>query len=64
MTLRGPAVHLLLVGTELLVLPRPGVVSPPSQWGRRQIAIDAFHHVVCASATSAAYAFLDRSDER
>jgi hypothetical protein len=30
------------------------------EWGAKEVAIDAFHHVVYAGATSVAYTLLDR----
>jgi uncharacterized membrane protein YagU involved in acid resistance len=41
------------------MLPALGVVPPFWQWGAKEVAIDAFHHLVYASATSIAYAILD-----
>jgi hypothetical protein len=47
-------------GTEQVMLPALGVAPPLWQWGAKEVAIDAFHHFVYASATSVAYAALDR----
>lgn len=62
--LRGPAAagaHLAAVwGGEQIVLPATGVAPPATKWGSTEIAIDLWHHVVYASATSLAYAWLDR----
>src|SRR5918994_3093964 len=62
--LSGPAAtaaHLAAVwGSEQVMLPALGVAPPFWEWGREEVAIDAFHHLVYASATSVAYALLDR----
>ena len=47
-------------GTEQVMLPALGVAPPFWEWGVKEVAIDAFHHLVYASATSVAYALLDR----
>ena len=61
--LSGPAAaaaHFAAVwGSELMMLPGLKVAPPPWEWGAQEIAIDAFHHIVYASATSLAYEFLD-----
>ncbi len=62
--LKGPkatAAHFLVVWTtEQVMLPALGVAPPFWQWGAKEVAIDAFHHLVYASATGVAYAALDR----
>jgi hypothetical protein len=62
--LEGPgaaAVHLGAVwGTEQVMLPALGVAPPFWQWGAKEVAIDALHHLVYTSATGVAYSFLDR----
>jgi hypothetical protein len=62
--LEGPgaaAVHLGAVwGTEQVMLPALGVAPPFWQWGAKEVAIDALHHLVYASATGVAYTVLDR----
>lgn len=62
--MRGPAAaaaHFASVwGTELLMLPSLEVAPPATQWGAKEVGIDAFHHLVYAVATSVAYEFLDR----
>lgn len=36
-------------------------VAPPlTEWGAKEVAIDALHHVVYAGATGIAYSLLDR----
>lgn len=65
---RNPAagfLHLGLVwGSELVMLPALEVVPPVKQWGTKELAIDAFHHTVYATATSLAFAVLARSGSR
>lgn len=56
------AAHLAAVwGSELVMLPALGVSPPATQWGAKEIAIDAWHHIVYASVTGAAYEVLDRT---
>lgn len=56
------AVHMaVLWGTEQVVLPALGVSPPLTEWGAKEIAIDAGHHVVYAAATSTAYELLNRT---
>ena len=58
---RANAAHLGAVwGTEQAMLPALGVAPPFWEWGAKEVAIDAFHHLVYAGATGAAYALLDR----
>ncbi len=53
--------HLGVVwGSELVMLPALEVAPPIKEWEGKELAIDAFHHLVYASATSLAYGFLDR----
>jgi hypothetical protein len=47
----GAAVY----GTEQVTLPALDVAPPAIFWGAREIAIDAFHHAVYATATGLAY---------
>lgn len=59
--LRANAAHLGAVwGAEQAMLPALGVAPPFWEWGPKEVASDAFHHLVYASATGAAYALLDR----
>ena len=58
---RANAAHLGAVwGTEQAMLPALGVAPPFWEWGAKEVAIDAIHHLVYAGATGAAYALLDR----
>jgi hypothetical protein len=59
--LRANATHLGAVwGAEQAMLPALGVAPPFWEWEAKEVASDAFHHLVYASATGAAYALLDR----
>ena len=50
------AAHFAAVwGSEQVMLPALGVSPPLTEWGAEEIAIDAFHHVVYASTTGAAF---------
>jgi len=44
-----------LYGTEQVTLPALDVTPPAIFWGAREIAIDALHHAVYATATGLAY---------
>jgi hypothetical protein len=46
--------------SEQVMLPALEVAPPVTMWGGREIAIDAWHHLVYATATSAAYDALAR----
>jgi len=65
--LSGPAAtaaHLGAVwGSEQVVLPALRVTPPLTEWGAKEVAIDALHHLVYAGATGVAYSLLDRSSE-
>jgi hypothetical protein len=53
------AAHLAAVwGNEQVMLPALDVAPPITMWGAKEIAIDAWHHVVYATATGAAYELL------
>lgn len=47
-------------GNEQVMLPALDVAPPSYLWPRREIAIDAWHHVVYATATGVAYELLAR----
>ncbi len=58
---RATAVHLGMVwGSEQVMLPALEVAPPLTEWGAKEIAVDALHHLVYAAATGAAYSLLDR----
>lgn len=62
--LKGPAAAAAHFGavwsSEQVMLPALDVAPPFWTWGAKEASIDAFHHLVYAAATSAAYAALDR----
>ena len=62
--LEGPAAaaaHFGAVwGAEQVMLPALNVAPPFWRWGAKEVSIDAFHHLVYATATSVAYSVLDR----
>jgi len=45
-----------IYGAAQVTLPALDIAPPSIFWGAQEIAIDAFHHVVYAAATGAAYA--------
>lgn len=54
------AAHFATVwGAEQVVLPALDVSPPVTEWGAKEIAIDAWHHAVYAVATGMAYDRLD-----
>lgn len=54
------AAHFAAVwGVQVAMLPALGLAPPLSQWGAEEVAIDAFHHVVYATATGVSYELLD-----
>ena len=58
---RAEAVHFGAIwGAEQVMLPTLGVAPPFWEWGVKEIAIDAFHHLVYVTATGAAYSLFDR----
>jgi hypothetical protein len=57
--------HLAAVwGFELVTLPALGVAPPVTQWDGVEVAIDAWHHLVYAAATSLAYTQFEREGIR
>jgi hypothetical protein len=46
--------------SEQVMLPALEVAPPVTMWGGKEVAIDAWHHLVYAGATSAAYQALGR----
>jgi hypothetical protein len=55
------ASHLAAVwGSEQVMLPALGVAPPVTLWGKEEVAIDGFHHLVYAVATGIGYDLLDR----
>jgi hypothetical protein len=47
-------------GNEQVMLPALDVAPPVFMWPREEVAIDAWHHLVYATATGVAYELLDR----
>ncbi len=47
-------------GGAAVTLPALEVAPPITTWGRKEVAIDAWHHLVYAVATGLAYEALDR----
>jgi len=53
------ATHLAaLWGSEQVMLPALEVAPPVTMWGREEVAIDGFHHLVYAAATGVTYGLL------
>jgi hypothetical protein len=48
-----------LWGTEQVMLPALEVAPPATEWGAKEIAVDAWHHAVYIVATGVAYRWLD-----
>lgn len=58
---KATVAHLGMVwGTAQVMLPALDVAPPLTEWGAKEIAVDAMHHLVYAAATGAAYSLLDR----
>jgi hypothetical protein len=54
------AAHVAAVyGAAQVTLPALDVAPPAIFWGKEEIAIDLFHHLVYATATGVAYELLD-----
>jgi hypothetical protein len=47
-------------GSEQVALPATGAAPPATRWESADVAIDVWHHLVYATATSVAYRWLDR----
>lgn len=66
--LRGIAAtvaHFVAVqATAMGMLPGLGLAPPPTEWPKKEMALETFHHLVYAAATSLAFTFLDRRSER
>jgi hypothetical protein len=48
-----------LWGSEQVMLPALQVAPPVTMWGKNEIAIDGWHHLVYATATGTAYELLN-----
>jgi len=55
-----PAHFLAIWGGAAVTLPALDVAPPITAWGREEIAIDAWHHLVYVTAVALAYEALDR----
>ena len=54
--IRATGAHFAAIwGSAQAMLPSLDVAPPPWEWGVKEIAVDAFHHAVYATATSVAY---------
>lgn len=49
-------------GGEQVMLPALDVMPPATQWGTKEIIIDAWHHLVYAAAVGAAYRWLSSQE--
>lgn len=56
------AVHFALVtGAAMTIMPALDLAEPPTEWSKKDLAIDLLHHAVYAVATAAAYEGLRRA---
>ena len=58
--LATPAHFAVLWGSALYTLPKYEVAAPVTQWGREEVAIDVFHHLVYVTAAGIAFELLER----
>jgi hypothetical protein len=49
-------------GNEQIMLPALKVAPPVTMWGGKEVAIDAWHHLVYAASTGIAYEVIDSRD--
>ena len=62
--LRAGGLHFAGIwGSALVALPRMRLTPPVRKWGAREVAIDAFHHLVYAGAAGLVYDALTRRDD-
>jgi hypothetical protein len=52
-----------IYGAAQVTLPALDVAPPAIFWPKREVAIDAFHHAVYATATGLAYQLIDRQSD-
>jgi hypothetical protein len=52
-----------IYGAAQVTLPALEVAPPSVFWGKEEVAIDAFHHLVYATATGMAYQLLSRNGD-
>ena len=58
--LAAPVHFASMWGGATVMLPALGVAPPVTRWGREEVAIDVFHHLVYAGATGLSYGLLTR----
>jgi hypothetical protein len=61
--LATPAHFAALWGSALYTLPKYEAAPPATEWGREEIAIDVFHHLVYIGTAAIAFELLDRSSK-
>jgi len=62
---KATAAHFAAVQTTATgVLPALGPAPPPTEWPKKQIAVETFHHAVYAAATGATLTVLDHRSEQ
>ena len=49
-------------GTELVMIPNMTESPPATEWGGKELGIDASHHAVYAAAAGAVYDFMDKDE--
>lgn len=59
-SLAAPTHFAAMWGGALVMLPALDVTPPVTRWGRTEVAIDVFHHLVYAATTDLAYERLHR----
>jgi hypothetical protein len=62
-----PATVLHFAGVQaaaMVVVPKTTEAPPATEWPKKEIAIEAFHHVVYAVAAGAVYSWLTRSERK
>ena len=47
-------------GRAMTMMPALDIAPPPTEWDARELAVDAFHHVVYAVTVGLVFGFLDR----
>jgi hypothetical protein len=52
-----------IYGAAQVTLPALEIAPPSVFWGKEEVAIDAFHHLVYTAATGAAYRLLSRNGD-
>ena len=57
--LATPAHFVALWGSAIVTLPKLDAAPPVTKWGKEEVAIDLFHHLVYVTAAATAYELLD-----